>query len=101
MTESKIAKFYGGKKILVTGGTGLIGRPLVKKLLNYGTAVRVASLDDPSRCLLGAEFIHADLMHLDACMNICEGMDFVFHLAGVKGSPKMTRESPASFFGEP
>ena len=25
-------------------------------------------------------------------------MDYVFHLAGVKGSPAMTREKPASFF---
>ena len=24
--------------------------------------------------------------------------DYVFHLAGVKGSPKMTNEKPASFF---
>ena len=47
---------YKNKKILVTGGTGLIGRPLVKKLIDNGANVRIASLDDPSRAHPDAEF---------------------------------------------
>ena len=39
-------KFYKNKKVLVTGGTGMIGIPLVKKLLNLGSVVTVVSLDD-------------------------------------------------------
>ena len=42
--------FYEGKNVLVTGGTGLIGRPLVELLLQRGACVRVASMDDASRC---------------------------------------------------
>ena len=47
--------FYKNKKVLVTGGTGLIGVPLVEMLLNQGADVTVVSLDDSSRCPDGAE----------------------------------------------
>ena len=42
--------FYKNKRVLVTGGTGLIGQPLVKMLLDQNAIVTVVSLDDPSRC---------------------------------------------------
>ena len=89
--------FYNGKTVLVTGGTGLIGRPLVEMLVEAGATVRVVSLDDPSRAPGGVEFVQADLRELTNCQQVCEGMDIVFQLAGVKGSPKMTSERPASF----
>lgn len=90
--------FYEGKNVVVTGGTGLIGRPLVKKLIERGTNVRIVSLDDPSRAHPEADFLQLNLTHFDNCMEACEGMDFVFHLAGIKGSPAMTAKQPASFF---
>jgi len=90
--------FYENKKILVTGGTGLIGRPLVEMLLAQGAQVRIASLDDPSRADSRAEFLQVDLTKFDNCLKACEGMDIVFHLAGIKGSPQMAKEKPASFF---
>ncbi len=90
--------FYKGKNILVTGGTGLIGRPLVEMLIEDGSKVRIASLDDRSRAHPEAEFLKLDLTDINNCLKACYGMDFVFHLAGIKGSPKMTMERPASFF---
>ena len=89
---------YKNKKILVTGGTGLIGIPLVNMLIKEGAKVRIASLDDPSRAHPEAEFYNADLTKFENCMKVCLGVDFVFHLAGIKGSPAMTKEKPASFF---
>ncbi len=86
------------RKILVTGGTGLIGRPLVQMLIDAGAKVRIASLDDASRAHPDAEFMKVDLMYLDNCLKACEGMEDVFHLAGVKGSPAMAAKKPASFF---
>jgi GDP-L-fucose synthase len=90
--------FYDNRNVLVTGGTGLIGRPLVEMLIERGAKVRIASLDDPSRAHPEAEFRQVNLLKFDNCMEACNGMDYVFHLAGIKGSPAMTAKKPASFF---
>ncbi len=90
--------FYTGKNILVTGGTGMIGVPLVEMLIDQGAHVRIASLDDPSRAHPKAEFVRTDLRMLSNCLEVCHGMDLVFQLAGIKGSPKMMVERPASYF---
>ena len=89
--------FYKNKKILVTGGTGLIGRPLVDMLVNQGADVTIVSLDDPSRAPKGVKFIKADLRELSNCIEVCTDQDIVFQLAGVKGSPKMCAESQPVF----
>ncbi|MDP3921282.1 MAG: NAD-dependent epimerase/dehydratase family protein [Candidatus Omnitrophota bacterium] len=89
---------FKDKRVLVTGGTGLIGRPLVELLLERGAQVTIVSLDDPSRAHPKAEFIQKNLMYLNHCLEACEDMDYVFHLAGIKGSPAMTAKKPASFF---
>jgi len=96
--KNNFMSFFKDKKVLVTGGTGLIGRPLVEMLLEQGAKVRIASLDDPSRANPKAEFIKTDLTRFENCLEACKGMDFVFHLAGIKGSPAMTSKKPASFF---
>lgn len=78
--------FYTGKKVLVTGGTGLIGRPLAKMLVNEGAEVTVVSLYNPNRASHNVNFMRANLRQFSNCMEVCEGKDIVFHLAGVKGS---------------
>lgn len=90
--------FYTGKKVLVTGGTGLIGQPLVEMLQQQGAIVTIVSLDDPSRAPQGVTFKRADLREFQSCMEVCEDQEIVFQLAGVKGSPAMTAKRPASFF---
>lgn len=90
--------FYSNKNVLVTGGTGLIGRPLVEMLITQGANVTVVSLDDPSRAPQGAVFKRADLREFSNALEICKDQQIVFHLAGVKGSPAMTAKRPASFF---
>ena len=90
---------FKGKNVLVTGGTGMIGIPLVKILLERDANVTVASMDeDKQRMVNGAEYELADLTDINICEDLCQGQEFVFHLAGVKGSPKMCAEKPASFF---
>jgi len=89
---------YKGKKVLVTGGTGLIGIPLVEMLVEQDAKIRIASLDDPSRAHPKAEFHRVDLTKFENCMKVCEGIDFVFNLVGIKGSPAMTSKKPARFF---
>ncbi len=90
--------FYKGKKVLVTGGTGLIGRPLVEMLVQQGAHVTIVSLDDPSRAPQGVTFKKADLREFSNCLEVCQDQEIVFQLAGVKGSPAMTAKRPASFF---
>lgn len=89
---------FKNKKILVAGGTGLIGIPLVELLLEEGADVTVVSLDDPSRAHPEAKFIRADLRYFDKCLKVCTGMDYVFNLLCAKGSPALTVKTPASLF---
>lgn len=83
------------KKVLVTGGTGMIGRELVKLLNIAGAEVTVVSLDKNST--IDAKFLLADLREFKACRDAVKNIDIVFHLAGIKGSPKMCKEKPARF----
>jgi GDP-L-fucose synthase len=89
---------YHNRRVLVAGGTGLIGRPLVARLIEQGACVRVVSMDDPGRAHPRAEFLRLNLLSFENCLRACDGMDFVFNLLGVKGSPAVTRTRPASFF---
>lgn len=84
-------------KVLVTGGTGMIGRYLVDILLEKNCKVRVVSLDEPEGLPEKVEFLKLDLTNLDNCIKACKDCDYVFNLIGIKGSPKMSRERPASF----
>ena len=85
--------FYTSKKILVTGGTGMIGKALCKMLVEEGAKVQTVSLDIPREIMKGTTHEKIDLRSIENCMKACKGKDIVFHLAGVKGSPKMTKEN--------
>ena len=85
------------KKILVTGGTGMIGIPLVNELIKAGASVTVASLDNKKLSNPNARFLKLDLREKKNCIKVCDNQEIVFHLAGVKGSPLMTNKKPASF----
>ena len=89
---------FKGKQVLVAGGTGLIGIPLVKMLVDQGARVRIVSLDDPVRAHPAAEFLRLDLRSPENCRRACAGIQFVFNLLCVKGSPAVTTTRPASFF---
>ena len=45
MIEEKVLKSFNGRNVLVTGGTGLIGRQVVDMLCNAGARVKIVSLD--------------------------------------------------------
>ena len=85
------------QKVLVTGGSGMIGRQLVKKLLDKGAQVTIADLTDPIDLPDNVEFVKTDLRHFNNCLEICKGKDYIFHLAGVKGSPHMCMNQPVDF----
>ncbi len=83
--------------VLVTGGTGLIGRQVVDKLCNAGANVKIVSLDR-LKINNNAEHITGDLTDFKFCKEITKGIDFVCHLAGVKGSADISEKMLASHF---
>ena len=87
-----------GKKVLVTGGTGLIGQQLIKLLKEEGANIRIVSLDNNSLVPPDTEFMQLDLMNFDNCKKACENVDVVFNLIGIKTSPKIIKEKPANIF---
>lgn len=88
---------FKNKKILVTGGGGMIGRSLVKFLLEKEAKITIADLTQPSDLPKGVKYKKIDLRYFDQCEKICKGMDYIFNLVGIKGSPKMCAEQPADF----
>lgn len=88
---------FFGKKVLVTGGSGMVGRALVDKLLNMEARVTVVDLHEPSDMNSNINFLKKDLRYFDNCEEICQNQDFVFNIIGVKGSPKACMEQPADF----
>jgi GDP-L-fucose synthase len=97
MIRDEVLKSFAGSNVLVTGGTGLIGRQIVNMLSDAQAHVKVVSLDRidiDSR----AQHVLGDLADFGFCREITKDMDFVFHLAGVKGSIQVTKAKPASFF---
>jgi GDP-L-fucose synthase len=88
---------FKNQKVLVTGGGGMIGRSLVKFLLEKGAQITIADLTVPSDLPENVEFIKVDLRYFDQCEIICKDKDYIFNLVGIKGSPKMCAEQPADF----
>ncbi len=89
--------FYKNKNVLVTGGTGLIGTQLVNKLVKLKSRVIVASLDRNIELPKGVKFIRSDLRFFENCLKLTKKIDYVFHLAGIKGSPEMAKKKPYQF----
>ena len=87
-----------GKKILVTGGSGMIGRELIDLLLNKDCDIYVASIDRNVELPTGITFKYTDLRDFQNCIEVMKGMDVVFNLVGIKASPKILAEKPASSF---
>jgi GDP-L-fucose synthase len=89
--------FYRSRKVLVTGGTGMIGVQVVRLLAERGAEVRVASLDAQPGGDPRYQFLRGDLRDADFCKSAVRGCDLVFHLAGIKGSVSVGGRRGASF----
>ena len=74
-------------KALVTGGAGVMGARLVRRLLGAGHRVRALVLPrDPLRArieALGCEIQEGDVAEAASLSGCCEGVDTVYHLAAV------------------
>jgi len=88
--------FYTGKKILITGGTGTIGRALTRRLLAENPAViRIFSRDEHKQFEMQQElqeydnirYLIGDVRDADRVLRAMEDIDYVFHLAAMKHVP--------------
>jgi nucleoside-diphosphate-sugar epimerase len=70
-------------KILVTGGTGFIGRHLVNKLLLLGHEVVVLADETKGNPPEGSEYIKGDIRDGYNVKKAFEGCECVFHLAAI------------------
>jgi GDP-L-fucose synthase len=95
MIDRGILQHFTGASVLVTGGTGLIGRQVVDLLVQAGACVKIVSLDRvavPDR----AEHEYGDLTEFSFCRAICRDMDYVFHIAGIGASVQSAKTRMAS-----
>ena len=96
-----LVDFYKGKKVLVAGGTGTIGIPVVARLMKCNASVHIVSMDSENyaRRVLpeGANFDRLDLTKLDNCLTATKGMDYVFNLVGIKGSVGIGQKKVVSY----
>lgn len=89
---------FKNKKVLVTGGTGMIGIQLVGILYKMGAKVRVVSMEKNKDLPEDVEFKKLNLTSYDNCIKACRGIDYVFHLAGIKVSAGIATKRVASIF---
>lgn len=76
---------YTGRRVLVTGGTGFIGRHLVGELLNQGAQVRVlmrAGTPQPLSWSGRVALCYGDLEDTESLSRACCSVETVFHAAG-------------------
>ena len=91
------------KRVLITGASGMVGHYLVDKCMERGYEVRATDLHynsvfDKHKPMFRFEFQEADLRNFEECKKVVTDIDVVFHVAGIKGSPKRAMEQPNDFF---
>ena len=69
-------------KVLITGGTGRIGRITVQRFLRNGHDVRVLDIADHAD-IDGAEYVAVDIRDFDATREAVRGCDAIVHLAAI------------------
>jgi len=68
-------------KVLVTGGTGMLGRQLVPRLVHRGHEVRVMSRKPAAHLPEEASWVQGDVLDPDGIRTAVSGMDVVVHAA--------------------
>lgn len=81
--------FFSGKKILVTGGDGFLGDPVVRTLVERGA--------EPGNIFV-PRFQEYDLRRTGDCSKVVAGRDIVIHLAANAGGIGWNRAHPGALF---
>ena len=92
---------FDGKKILITGGAGSLGKALTKRLLSYDVdTIRVYSRNESKQVEMQSQlddkrirYFIGDVRDLPRLHRAMESIDIVFHAAALKHVP-ITEYSP-------
>ena len=94
--------YFKGKKILVAGGTGVIGVQIVRILCGFSSKVFVVSQHSSkyAKKILPKKvnFFKADLRNVKNCLKYTKGKDIVINLVGIKGSTGIGNSKVSDFF---
>ena len=72
-------------RVLVTGGSGFIGKHLVATLIARGRQVRVLDLQPPPRTLPQVQYVAGSVLDRALVGHAMDRVDEVYHLAGLPG----------------
>ncbi len=89
---------YKSSRVLVTGGSGLIGSHTVEQLLSEGANVRTVVRSRKNHFASDSETLTGDLRSPEFCAKAVEGIDFVFHCAGQSGGLGRVGRDPIPMF---
>ena len=79
MIKQEVLRSFSGRNVLVTGGTGLIGREIVHILCDAGAHVKIVSLD---KVEVDSRAAHVSAIVDWAMQGFDERHGFRFHVAG-------------------
>lgn len=88
-----LASAFGDKSILVTGGTGSIGREIVRQLLTFHPRViRIFSRNEYNQYVMRRDFgnrpdlryLIGDVRDCERLMRACEDVEVIFHAGALK-----------------
>lgn len=88
---------FDGKTILITGGTGSLGKALIRKLLELGVkTIRIYSRNESKQIEMESNFddkrlrfFLGDIRDKERLIKSMEDVDIVFHAAALKHVPKI------------
>jgi len=96
--KRKVPDFYSGKRVAVTGATGLNGSYIVKALVDRGAVVRAITHERPANdyTKMAHELVRADLLDSRSTADAVKGVDVVMHAAGVAGGAPLAIKDPGA-----
>lgn len=99
--KNTFAKFFNGKKILITGATGIIGIQIYKFLKKYKTTIHIHYLNEMDEEILKVfkevTFKRFDITNLNKLNRLEDDYDIIFHCAGYGQPQKFTKDPEKTF----
>ena len=93
------SEFFKDKKVLVAGGTGMVGSYLTLELLRRQASVRVMVHERPHTIQDDKiEYVQGNLRNMDDCLKAVAGSDIVCNSAAITGGVMLNKSKPADLF---